>query len=317
MGIFEFLSTFKRACDAAGASHGQAFPLLSFRPSGAAKQSFVSAVSHSSTADRYAIRTYGDGVNWLLQKYATPNKLNEAYAEIISARQEQEEAPRSFGDRLERMCDRLDGLFSGDDTVDTFINGLHEAVKAHVLTFQMTKGHVSLPQAITTAQIYWTGLQKLKVDIRRHVRNTTTPIRVGTIPDASPAVVAAVTPPMPPRFARVESEVAAAPRGRFPSPRRQARAPRGAGGVARRRQGPPAGGRRGAAAATSLPRGAMLPPSAYAPRGVSLGPISLVLGTAGAPRGRAAACSSTAGRRQAGGVGAAGGCPRRAVALAL
>lgn len=45
LGIFELLSTFKRACDAARASHVQAFSLLSFRLSGAAKQSFISAVS--------------------------------------------------------------------------------------------------------------------------------------------------------------------------------------------------------------------------------------------------------------------------------
>lgn len=36
LGVFGFLSTFKPACDAAGASHGQALPLLSFRLAGAA-----------------------------------------------------------------------------------------------------------------------------------------------------------------------------------------------------------------------------------------------------------------------------------------
>lgn len=230
LAVFGFLSTFKRACDAAGASHGQAFPLISFRLAGAAKQSFVSAVSHSSTADRYAIRTYGEAVNWLIQKYATPDKLNEAYTEIISAHQEQEEAPRAFSERLERMCDRLDGLFHGEDVVDTFINGLHEAVKAHVLTFQMSVGQVALPQAVTTAQIYWTGIQKMKIDLRRHVRNTTTPIRVGALTDAT----SSVTPPMPPRFARVDRAPAgalgsrpaspSATRGRSPSPRRVATA---------------------------------------------------------------------------------------------
>lgn len=223
LAIFGFLATFKRACDAAGASHGQALPLLGFRLSGAAKLSFTSAVSSSATRDRYAIKTYGDGVNWLLQKYATPDKLNEAYTEIISARQEQEEAPRTFGERLERMCDRLDGLFNSTDLVDTFINGLHDAIKAQVVTFQMTKGRVSLPEAITAAQIYWTGIQKVKVDLRRHIRNTTSPIRVGVVPEAAVAA-AAVTPPLPPRFARVEREAPAALRPRSPSPRRQAAA---------------------------------------------------------------------------------------------
>lgn len=219
LAIFGFLSTFKKACDAAGASHGQALPLLGFRLSGSAKLSFTSAVSNSGTRDAHAIKTYGDGVNWLLQKFATPDKLNEAYTEVISARQEQEEAPRAFGERLERMCDRLVGLFNSSDLVDTFINGLHDAIKAQVVMFQMTKGRVSLPEAITTAQIYWTGVQKVKVDLRRHIRNTTSPIRVGAVSEAVVANVA-VTPPQPPRFARTERN--ATPASRSPSPRRTA-----------------------------------------------------------------------------------------------
>lgn len=119
------------------------------------------------------------------------------------------------------MCDRLDGLFSRHDSIDTFINGLHNAVKAHELTLKMTDGHVTLPEAITMARIYWTGILKIKIDLRRHVRKKMSPICVGAIPDAAPAVVAAVAPPMLPRFARVERDSAGAPRGRFPSLRRQ------------------------------------------------------------------------------------------------
>lgn len=37
LAIFTFLTTFRRACDAAGLTHSEAFPLLAFRLSGAAK----------------------------------------------------------------------------------------------------------------------------------------------------------------------------------------------------------------------------------------------------------------------------------------
>jgi len=40
LGVFTFLTTFRRACDAAGLTHGQALPLLAFRLSGAAKRAF-------------------------------------------------------------------------------------------------------------------------------------------------------------------------------------------------------------------------------------------------------------------------------------
>jgi len=45
LGVFTFLTTFRRACDAAGLTHGQALPLLTFRLSGAAKRSFSSALN--------------------------------------------------------------------------------------------------------------------------------------------------------------------------------------------------------------------------------------------------------------------------------
>ncbi|GAB0492633.1 hypothetical protein MMPV_003901 [Pyropia vietnamensis] len=67
LGVFTFLSTFKRACDASGITHGQALALLGFRLAGDAKRSFASAVATKGARDRYAIRTYGDGVNWLLK----------------------------------------------------------------------------------------------------------------------------------------------------------------------------------------------------------------------------------------------------------
>ncbi|GAB0490967.1 hypothetical protein MMPV_002209 [Pyropia vietnamensis] len=79
LAVFTFLSTFKRACDAAGVRHGQAITLLGFRLAGAAKRSFASATSTLAARSRYAIRTYGDAVNWLLQRYATPDLLNAAY----------------------------------------------------------------------------------------------------------------------------------------------------------------------------------------------------------------------------------------------
>ena len=224
LGIFGFLSTIKRACDSAGATHGQAFPLLSYRLAGDAKIAFVAACSTRDTRHRFEINTYGEAVNWLLQKYATPDLLNEAYAAIIAARQEQEEMPRTFADRLERMCGRLDGLIRRSDIVDTFVNGLHETIKGHVVTFQMTKSSLSLPEAVTAAQIYWNGAQKMKVDIRRQLRNTTTPMRASTVVDNPGYLAAAVTDPVPPRFARPErgntTHQGLSPRSRSSSPRR-------------------------------------------------------------------------------------------------
>lgn len=82
--IFRLLYMVKRACDAAGASNAQALPLRDLRLSEAAKPSFKPAESSTATRDRNAIKMYGDGLNWLLNKYATPEKVSEAYMEPVN-----------------------------------------------------------------------------------------------------------------------------------------------------------------------------------------------------------------------------------------
>ncbi|GAB0490121.1 hypothetical protein MMPV_001353 [Pyropia vietnamensis] len=173
LAVFTFLSTFKRACDAAGVRHGQAITLLGFRLAGAAKRSFASATSTLAARSRYAIRTYGDAVNWLLQRYATPDLLNAAYQDVLMSTQEPTESPRDFSGRVEQKCDRLSGLFREQDIVDIFVNGLHGSIKAHVLALSSHVSGRSLPDTVTTAQIFWDGYLRFKSDVARQQRNMT------------------------------------------------------------------------------------------------------------------------------------------------
>ena len=96
MGIFTFLKTFRRAGDAAGLTHGQALPLMIFRITGKAKMAFSGALNSTLGRKRYAIRTYGDAVNWLLSKYATHAIMANAYQGIITMKQQDSEAPTVF-----------------------------------------------------------------------------------------------------------------------------------------------------------------------------------------------------------------------------
>jgi len=84
LGIFTFLVTFRRACDAAGLTHGQALPLMVFRLAGNAKMAFSGALNSTLGRKRYAIRTYGDPANWLLPKYSTHATMANAYQDIIT-----------------------------------------------------------------------------------------------------------------------------------------------------------------------------------------------------------------------------------------
>jgi len=84
LGIFTFLTTFRRAYDATGLTHGHALPLMVFRLADNAKMAFSGLCNSTLGRKRYAIRTYGDAVNWLLSKYATHATMAKAYQDIIT-----------------------------------------------------------------------------------------------------------------------------------------------------------------------------------------------------------------------------------------
>lgn len=76
---------------------------------------------------------------------------------------------------------------------------------------------MTLPEAIIAAQLEWTGIQKLKIDLLRHVRNTNMTLRASAVLDGPASVAAATAEHTPPRFARSERKAAAAPRPLSPS----------------------------------------------------------------------------------------------------
>ena len=97
---FTFLTTFRRACDAAGSTHGQALPLLAFRLSGAANRAFSSAHNSNAAHRTYAMCNYGSDINWLLAKYTTFAVMASAYHDIIKMRQPDNESPTALGSAL-------------------------------------------------------------------------------------------------------------------------------------------------------------------------------------------------------------------------
>jgi len=163
LGVFTFLTTFRRACDAAGFTHEQALPLWAFRLSGAAKRAFSSALNSNAGRRTHSIRTYGAAINWLLAKYAIHAVKASAYHDIITMRQPDNESPTAFGLRVETQCDRLDGMFHAQDVKDVFINGLSEIIQSHFWVLDGQFPNLTLADTISAAQMYWDGTNKLRL----------------------------------------------------------------------------------------------------------------------------------------------------------
>jgi len=165
LGVFTFLTTFRRACDAAGLTHGQALPLFAFRLSGAAKRVFSSALNSKAGRRTYAIRTYVAAINWLLAKYATHAVMACAYHDNITMLQPDNESPTAFGLRVKTQCNRLDGLFHAQDVKDVFINGLSEIIQSRVRVLDGQFPKRTLADTISAAQMYWDRTNKLRLSL--------------------------------------------------------------------------------------------------------------------------------------------------------
>jgi len=115
---------------------------------------------------RYAIRTYGDAVSWLLSKYATHATMAHAYKDIITTNQRDNEAPTAFSHRVETQCDLLNGLFNIQDVKDVFITGLLDLVQAHVRVLSDQFPDRTISETVATAQLYWDGTNKLRLQLK-------------------------------------------------------------------------------------------------------------------------------------------------------
>jgi len=215
LGVFTFLTTFRRACDAAGLTHEQALPVLAFRLSGAAKRALSSALNSKAGRRTYASRTHGAGTNWLLAKYSTHAVLDSAYHDIITMRQPDNESPTAFGLRVETQCDRLDGLFYAQDVKDVFINGLSEIIQSHVRVLDGQFPKRTLADTISAAQMYWDGTNKHRLSLKLPRLQTTKvayaspmPTRHTNVerpfPGTQPRARSRSPPPMEPPQARTD-----------------------------------------------------------------------------------------------------------------
>jgi len=137
-----------------------------FRLDGNAKMAFSGAFNSTLGRKLYAIRTYGDAVNWLLSKYVSHAPMANAYPDINTMKQQDKEAPTAFGHRVETQCDLLNGLFEIQDVKDVFITGLSDLVQAHVRVLNDQFPDRTLSETVATAQMYWDGTNKLRLQLK-------------------------------------------------------------------------------------------------------------------------------------------------------
>ena len=137
-----------------------------FRLSGNLKMAFSGALKSILGRKRYAIRTHGDAINWLLSKSATHATMANAYQDVITMKQQDSEAPTAFGHRVETQFDNMTWLFKIQDVKDVFITGLSDLVQAHVRVLSGQFPDRTLSETVSTDHMYWDGTNKLHLQLK-------------------------------------------------------------------------------------------------------------------------------------------------------
>jgi hypothetical protein len=105
IAVFQFLSSFKTACDHNAVSEGAAFYLFQYFLSGQAKQEFR-AYSGSSKLNPMEgsghLYLYAEAVQWFLTTYAREAVLADAYRDVTAIKQKADEDEVVYGNRLRK-----------------------------------------------------------------------------------------------------------------------------------------------------------------------------------------------------------------------
>jgi len=92
--------------------------------------------------------------------------MANAYEDIITMQQQDNEAPTAFGHRVDAQCDLLNDLLDIQDIKDVFITGLSDLVPAHVRVLNEQFPDRTLFETVATAQMYLYGTNKLRLQLK-------------------------------------------------------------------------------------------------------------------------------------------------------
>jgi len=92
--------------------------------------------------------------------------MANAYQDIITMKQQDNEAPTTFDHRVETQYDLLNGLFDIQDVEYVFITCLSDLVQLHVSVLNDQFPVRSLSETVATAQMYWNGTNKLRLQLK-------------------------------------------------------------------------------------------------------------------------------------------------------
>lgn len=149
--VLRFLERFVYEAGFIRMTEGQAYTALPFFLRGQAEDQF-NAVSGSARAAEGGITCWPEAVQFLLRSYATNTNTHEAILALRHTQQKPGETETDYSARLLNAFKRCGNVYSGEEKITMFIDGLSPAIRPLVANRREDRLHAPYPEIVHYAK---------------------------------------------------------------------------------------------------------------------------------------------------------------------
>ena len=179
--VLDFLAVLVQEFDTQEMNEGQAICLLPEFLSGIALRQYTS-VSQTAGSHHGKISVWPEAVQWLLRSFATDEAIRQAVLALREVQQRPSEDEMDFYIRLTDASNRCGNVYSMDDQLTMFIEGLHASIKPMVSQYRQDNRDVSFLRLVNYAKAQGSASRAKEKKTKTVTIQTPVTLRVGSKP---------------------------------------------------------------------------------------------------------------------------------------
>ena len=179
--VLDFLAKLVQAFDTQEMNEGQAIRLLPEFLSGIALRQYTS-VSQTAGSHHGKVSVWPEAVQWLLRSFATDEAIRQAVLALREVQQRPSEDEMEFYIRLTDASNRCGNVYSMEEQMTMFIEGLDASIKPMVSQYRQDNRDVSFLRLVNYAKAHGSASRTKEKKTKKVTIQTPATLRVGNKP---------------------------------------------------------------------------------------------------------------------------------------
>ena len=179
--VLDFLARLVQEFDTQEMNEGQAIRLLPEFLSGIALRQYTS-VSQTAGSHHGKVSVWPKAVQWLLRSFATDEAIRQAVLALREVQQRPSEDEMEFYIRLTDASNRCENVFSMEEQMTTFVEGLDASIKPMVSQYSQDNRDVSFLRLVNFATAHGSASRAREKKTKKVTIQTPATLKVGNKP---------------------------------------------------------------------------------------------------------------------------------------